>query len=192
LNSGAFLICPMDFEVTTETISRLNSLNKLMMADLGGFGGAVSTMHPSTGNEKDKKNVKNIISKFDIIKASIEDCYYLFKDSMSYEEIIKTLHRWGAEIVLITLGDKGSVISNRNNLINIPAFEANMIDTTGAGDVYCATFLVEYLKTKDLYKSGLYASAAASILIEKTGGVNLSRMPTDKKIKKKIKSSSNN
>jgi len=27
----------------------------------------------------------------------------------------------------------------------------------------------EYLKTKDLYRSGLYASAACSILTEKTG-----------------------
>ena len=45
----------------------------------------------------------------------------------------------------------------------------------------------EYLKTKDLYRSGLCASAASSILTEKTGGVNLSRMSTDKMVKEKDK-----
>ncbi|MBU2562852.1 MAG: hypothetical protein KJ568_00210 [Actinobacteria bacterium] len=39
-----------------------------------------------------------------------------------------------------------------------------------------------------LYRSGLYASAASSILTEKTGGVTLSRMPTDKDVKERIKS----
>ena len=55
-------------------------------------------------------------------------------------------------------------------------------DTTGAGDVYCAAFLSEYLRTGDLYKSGLYASTASTILIEKTGGVSLSRIPTNKEV----------
>jgi len=39
-----------------------------------------------------------------------------------------------------------------------------------------------------LYRSGIYASAASSILTEKTGGVTLSRMPTDEKVKEKINS----
>ena len=51
--------------------------------------------------------------------------------------------------------------------------------------LYCI-FLSEYLRTKDLYKSGLYILAAASILTEKTGGVTTSRMPTDKKVKVRI------
>jgi len=192
LDSQAFFICPMDFEVPLKTISELKKLNKLMMTDLGGFGGTVSTMHPSTGSKKDKRLVKDIVSKFNIVKASLEDCFYLFKDKVSYGKAIKILHKWGAEIVIITSGEKGSVISNGKDLIEIPVFKTNTVDTTGAGDVYCAAFLSEYLKTKDLYGSGLYASAASSILTEKTGGVTLSRVPIDEKVKEKIKSFLNN
>jgi len=192
LEPRAFFICPMDFEVPLETISKLNNLNRLMMTDLGGFGGTVSTMHPSTGSREDKETVRNIASKFNIIKVSIEDCHYLFKDSISYKEIIKILYDWGAEVVIITLGKEGSVVSNGKDIIKIPVFKTNTIDTTGAGDIYCAAFLSEYLRTRDLYKSGLYASAAASILTEKTGGVNLSRMPTDEKVKEKVKGFLNN
>lgn len=187
LKSKAFFICPMDFEVPLETISKLKKLNKLMMTDLGGFGGTVSTMHPSSGSKKDKETIRNIASKFNIVKASIEDCFYLFKDSISYKEAIEILVSWGAKVAIITLGEKGSVISNGKDIAEIPVFKTKTVDTTGAGDVYCAAFLSEYLRTNDLYKSGLYASAAASILTEKTGGVILSRMPTDEKVRERIK-----
>jgi len=192
LKSQAFFVCPMDFEVPLKTISKLGNLNKLMMTDLGGFGGTVSTMHPSTGSKEDKDTVRNIASKFNIIKASIEDCYYLFEDTMPYKEIIKMFHEWGAGVVIITLGKEGSVISDNKDFIEIPVFKTNAVDTTGAGDVYCAAFLSEYLRNKELYKSGLYASAAASILTEKTGGATLSRMPTDEKVREKIRSFLNN
>ncbi len=186
LKSRAFFVCPIDFEVPLKTIFELKKLNKLMMTDLGGFGGTVSTMHPSTGSKKDKDTVRNIVSKFNIVKASIEDCYFLFRDKASLKESIKILHGWEAQVVIITLGEKGSIISNGNDLIKIPVFKTKTVDTTGAGDVYCAAFLKEYLKTDDLYKSGLYASAASSIITEKTGGVTLRRMPQDKSVREKI------
>ena len=44
----------------------------------------------------------------------------------------------------------------------------------------------EYLKIKDLYRSGLYTSAS-SILTEKTGGVTISGMPTSKKVRERVK-----
>ena len=189
LKSNAFFICPIDFEVPIETISELRKLNKLMMTDLGGYGGTVSTMHPSTGNKEDKKIVRDITSNFNIIKASIEDCLYLFENSVTPKEAIKMIHKWGTEIVILTLGGKGSLISNNKDILEIPAVKEKIkVDTTGAGDVYCAAFLSEYLRTEDLYKSGLFASAAATILIEKTGGVSISRMPVEKKVRERIES----
>jgi len=187
LKSKAFFICPIDFEVPIETISELKKLNKLMMTDLGGYGGTVSTMHPSTGSKEDKEVVRDISSNFNIIKASIEDCLYLFEDSVSPKEAIKIIHKWGVEIVILTLGGKGSLISNNKDILEISAVKEKIkVDTTGAGDVYCAAFLSEYLRTEDLYKSGLFASAAATILIEKTGGVSISRMPTEREVRERI------
>ncbi|MCL5069360.1 MAG: PfkB family carbohydrate kinase, partial [Actinobacteria bacterium] len=84
---------------------------------------------------------------------------------------------------------KGSLISNNKDILEIPAVKEKIkVDTTGAGDVYCTAFLSEYLRTEDLYKSGLFASAAATILIEKTGGVSISRIPVEKKVREKIES----
>ena len=188
LQASVFFICPMDFEVPLETISKLQKYNKLMMTDLGGFGGTVSEMHPCSGIKKNIKAVKDIVSKFNIVKLSMEDSRYLFSDSITRNEILKTLHEWGPEIVIITIGEKGSVVSDGKKGWKIPVFKTPSVDTTGAGDVYCASFLSRYLMTKDLYNSGLYASAAASILTEKSCGVNITRMPLDENIKKRAMS----
>ena len=88
--------------------------------------------------------------------------------------------------MIITLGEKGSIISDCGSIIKIPVFNTRAIDTTGGGAVYSAAFLVEYLRTNDWYKSRLYASAAASVLAEKSGCVKLSRMPKDRKANEKI------
>jgi len=58
LKSEAFFICPMDSEVPLEIISKLRRLSKLMMANLGEFGGIVLTMYPSAGSKKDKRFLK--------------------------------------------------------------------------------------------------------------------------------------
>ena len=76
---------------------------------------------------------------------------------------------WGARIAIVTLGDKGSVACDRRACFRVPAYETTAVDPTGAGDVYGGAFLAEYSRTKELAASCLYASAAASIMVESVG-----------------------
>jgi sugar/nucleoside kinase (ribokinase family) len=71
--------------------------------------------------------------------------------------------------VIVTLAELGSIIYDGNNFINIPPYEINLVDATGAGDTYMAGFTFEYLRTQDLYRSGCYASCTSSIMIEQVG-----------------------
>lgn len=186
-SASAFIVAPIDFDVNLNTVLKLKKLDKLMMIDLGGLGGTVSTAHP-VHNKKVEENISNIVSNFNIVKASIEDCLYLFNIKNDRERIIKKLHLLGAEIAILTLGSEGSLISQSGELTYVPVLNEKIKrDTTGAGDVYGAAFLSEYLRTKNLYKSGLFASAASTILIEKTGGVSIKRMPTEKMVRQRIK-----
>ena len=68
----------------------------------------------------------------------------------------------------------------------VPSFNARVVDLTGAGDVFCAGFLCEYIKTKHPSKSVFFGCAVSSLVIERTGGVLKSRMPTLEEVRKRM------
>ena len=187
LDAEIIYICPMDHDVPLETIKALYRQGITLAADIGGYGGAHSTKHPGEKEKKTRRTIGELIKHFHIVKASSEDCRHLFgaKESIE-EEMAELMVKLGADISIVTLGEKGSIISSKKRTFRMPAFSSQVKDCTGAGDVYMAGFLVEYLRTKDVWKSALFASATASIVIEGTGGVVAGRMPTTSKVRKRI------
>jgi sugar/nucleoside kinase (ribokinase family) len=116
--------------------------------------------------------IERALEQFDIVKPNeLEgkvltgiDCR---KDPYEAARIIKA---WGPKIVIVTLAELGSVIYDGKQFIDIPPYEVDLIDATGAGDTYMAGFTFEYLKTGgDLKKAGCFASATSSIMIENVG-----------------------
>ncbi len=115
--------------------------------------------------------IENILEKFTVVKPNeLEgkvltgvDCRI---DPYRAASIIK---EWGPEIVIVTLAELGSVIYDGHNYIDIPPYEINLLDSTGAGDTYMAGFTFEYLKSGDLKKAGCFASCVSSIMIEQVG-----------------------
>jgi len=81
----------------------------------------------------------------------------------------ETLINKGANVVAVKLGQKGCYVINQKEKFLINAFKVNVIDTTGAGDAFCAGFLHGLLRGKDLYDCGRIANFVASRKIEKFG-----------------------
>lgn len=52
--------------------------------------------------------------------------------------------------VLVTLGDKGSLLLSASEELFVPAFKVESMDTTGAGDAFIGSFAVRYLETGDM------------------------------------------
>lgn len=74
------------------------------------------------------------------------------------------------EIACLTRSEKGSVIITADGArISVPAAPSNVVDTTGAGDLYSAGFLYGYTHGLDLEASGKLASAAAAEVISHLG-----------------------
>jgi sugar/nucleoside kinase (ribokinase family) len=88
------------------------------------------------------------------------------KDPYKAAEIIKG---WGPEIVIVTLAELGSLVYDGNDFVDIPPYKIDLVDATGAGDTYMAGFTFEFIRTGDLRKSGCFASAVSSIMIEQVG-----------------------
>jgi 1D-myo-inositol 3-kinase len=73
------------------------------------------------------------------------------------------------EILVLTRGEKGSTLFCDGKKVSFPAFKANVVDPTGAGDVFAAAFLIELKHSQDPYKASIFANCAASFVVEKRG-----------------------
>lgn len=83
---------------------------------------------------------------------------------------VEALHKYGAEISILTIAEAGSIIFDGNNFWEIPPYTTTAIDPTGAGDTYAAGFCYQFLRDpSDLQKAGCFGSAVASIMVENTG-----------------------
>jgi sugar/nucleoside kinase (ribokinase family) len=70
----------------------------------------------------------------------------------------------GAETVIGTLGGEGSLILGPTGESRVPAFDVDVVDTTGCGDAYVAGFIVATANGWDPEAAG-YLGAAASGLV---------------------------
>ena len=77
----------------------------------------------------------------------------------------------GAAIVALRMGAEGSLVHRAatGEIWQIPAVATHVVDPVGAGNAYCGALLVGWLETSDLRLAGLYASVAASFLVEQYG-----------------------
>lgn len=69
----------------------------------------------------------------------------------------------------ITLGAEGSIIKWNGKIYNIKPYKANLVDTTGAGDMYAGTFLYSMIKGDSIEKAGSLASLASSKIVSQIG-----------------------
>jgi sugar/nucleoside kinase (ribokinase family) len=81
----------------------------------------------------------------------------------------RLLTEWGGKISIVTLAERGSLISKGKNFLRIPPYKTSAIDPTGAGDTYIGAFITKFLENTSLFECGVFASAAASIKVEHTG-----------------------
>ncbi|MFW9945424.1 MAG: PfkB family carbohydrate kinase [Candidatus Odinarchaeota archaeon] len=121
------------------------------------------------------KSIINLIGDRLILKGS-EIEMKLFSGNEDLDAVMNHFNIFDNNgIFIMTLGEAGSmVIKKGEEILRIPAFKAKkVIDETGAGDVYLAIFLYEFLNSdmswRAIKKSAYLASAAASFLVERKG-----------------------
>lgn len=94
--------------------------------------------------------------------------------------IKKRLKTVKTDILITTLGEKGSIIQTKDKTIQIASAKPKEVaDPTGAGDAYRAGFLAGYLQGKDLKVSGQMGSVAACYAVEKYGTTTHSFTPDE-------------
>jgi ribokinase len=84
--------------------------------------------------------------------------------------------------LVLTLGDEGAELRGER----IPAFSANVVDTTGAGDAFTAAFAVALAEGKDEHEAVRWGCAAGAHMVEHHGVVP--GLPTRDQLERRLSS----
>ena len=80
------------------------------------------------------------------------------------------------KIIVMTQGAQGATVFYKGQMAHFPSYPVVEIDSTGAGDVFAAAFLIKYAETQDVAQAAAYAHTAASFVVEGVGIQNLKAM----------------
>jgi ribokinase len=136
-----------------------------------------------------KNNVRVLLNPapaVELTKTMIENASYitpnehelkiiLGKDSNIEEEIKKYPNK-----IIVTLGSKGVKYFNGNEVVLIPSYEVEVVDTTGAGDTFCGALASSIVGGNSLDEAIKFANKAAAYSITKLGAQ--SGMPSLKQL----------
>lgn len=109
--------------------------------------------------------VRGILGARIVIFNEYEYDMMLKKTGLTLSKILENV-----EIVVVTLGERGSVLWNRYEKVCVSAAKPyTVVDPTGAGDAYRAGLLKGYFEGAGLKKMGEYASITAVYAVEHKG-----------------------
>ncbi len=86
------------------------------------------------------------------------------------EAAVRHMSSFGSRASTITLGDRGSITMAGNKIFHTPAFRVEVVDTTGAGDVFHGGYIYGLLKKWDINDVVRFASAFAALKCRQLGG----------------------
>ena len=119
------------------------------------------------------------LSQADVVKISDEEVDFLFGCTPE-EGADKLLNEFGVSLAMVTLGPNGAYLKNKNGSTYVKCPKVSPIDTTGAGDIFGGSAVSRLLKIgvhpaelteEQMYAVGSFASTAASLSTEKSGGI---------------------
>ncbi len=81
------------------------------------------------------------------------------------DEICEFFLNAGAKHVVLKMGERGSLIKNKEGLrIRIPAYKVAVVDTTGCGDAWTGGFITGLSKAMTIEESARLGSACGSLV----------------------------
>ena len=104
----------------------------------------------------------------DIVFANSHEIKSLYQTA-SIDEALAAIRK-DCRIAAVTRSEEGSIIVRGDETFTIKATEiSELVDTTGAGDLYAAGFLFGYTSGRDLKTCGELGSLAAGLVIQQVG-----------------------
>jgi sugar/nucleoside kinase (ribokinase family) len=120
----------------------------------------------------------------DYVFANIEEAKALYQTDNLHDAVQQIAK--DCELAAITMGAQGAMAVHEGEVVTVPAFPvANVVDATGAGDLFASGFLLALARQRDLRTALSAGCLAASEVISHIGARplrDLGQMARDHKI----------
>ncbi len=124
----------------------------------------------------------------DILKISDNEMEFMTGTTDYTAGVAKLRETYSIPLILVTLGKEGSRAYYKNCMVEAaPFLQENTIETTGAGDTFCASILnyilehgLNSLSAEQLKEMLTFANAAASLITTRKGALRV--MPSKKEV----------
>lgn len=120
----------------------------------------------------DLDSTSELLRGIDIFLPSLQDARILFGGTQALE----VLHRARSvaphlALLAVKCGEEGVIAhaAGANKYVRIPAFAADLVDATGAGDAFCGGVLARFVEESDPVEALLSGAVSASFCVEGLG-----------------------
>jgi ribokinase len=91
------------------------------------------------------------------------------KDETDAVKAASLIHKKGVEVLIVTLGSKGALLSTKDETKIISGYKVEAKDSTAAGDVFNGALAVAIAENKSLDEAIQFANAAAAVSVTRIG-----------------------
>jgi len=119
----------------------------------------------------DRVTLDAVLGEADLLKPTSSAACELFSEISDLEELARACRaQYGSATVVITDGNRGSLLSNEDGERWIPAYSvASVVDSTGAGDAFLGGFLAGEALGLDPIDAAKLGNACGAACVERVG-----------------------
>ncbi len=162
------IISPVFDEISLETLEKIKKDFRFTLLDPQGFLRRIDN-----NNKIHLESTEMDLSKISAIKVDVGEAYSL--TGQNGNDAMLILQKKGVEHVILTNKREITVlVKDKLYFLTLPNME--VYDTTGIGDIFCATFACTFLKEKDFFWAMCFAVGSAQAALE-TKATGLDKIP---------------
>nr|WP_239550944.1 sugar kinase [Halanaerobacter jeridensis] len=123
------------------------------------------------GREDGPQFIKDLLQQVNIVKPSLDDAEALFGSGSTPREYINQFHKLGVELVILTLGADGVIVSTAKQEIELDTYAEQVVDTTGAGDAFWSGLYASLVDGDKLETAVKVGNATAALALQQVGAL---------------------
>lgn len=117
-----------------------------------------------TNRGLDRETLDDLAPSIDCFVGNVRAMESYLHSDASPPDLITELRHRGFERGAITRGPAGAIVFDESELVEIPGFDVDVVDTTGAGDAFTAGLIHGlYFEERELGSAGRFAAGMAAL-----------------------------